>query len=244
MVLARRDIKVKYAQTFIGIGWTLLQPLTTLLIYLFFFNYLLRVNVPGVPYALFVFTGMLGWYFFNYVFFQGSNVLLEKQDIVKRIDFPKIILPFSKVMVALIELGISMAVLIAVYIVTATVPGLTLLLFPFIVVVSIPIIMGPALWIAALTVRQRDLMHFAPYLVNFGVWLTPVFYPTTLIPGKYVFVLYTNPIAAMLEMFRFCLLPAYSFNLNYFWGLGFGMIIFLSGFCYFKKIDKTIPDYL
>lgn len=243
-VLARRDIKVKYAQTFIGIGWTLLQPLTTLLIFLFFFNYLLHVTVPGTPYPLFVFSGMLAWYFFNYVFFQGSGVLMEKQDIIKRIDFPKIILPFSKVMVGLMELAISLLVLAAIYVATGSIPPLNILLFPLVVLMVIPVIVGPALWISALTVQQRDLIHFAPYLVNFGMWLTPVFYPTTLIPQKFAFILFANPIAAVLELFRFCLLPGYTFNSGYVWGFAIGMVIFVSGFFYFKKIDKTIPDYL
>ncbi|MFH1319476.1 MAG: ABC transporter permease [Bacteroidota bacterium] len=241
---AARDLKAQYAQTVLGIMWSIIRPLTGLLIYTVFFRYLLNVDTGSVPYPLFAFSGMICWYYFSYLISSAGTSLLEAQDIIKKIYFPKLILPVSKVLVGLVEFGISLILLFVMLIIWGFTPDLKILLFPFLIALNIITAFSIGIWLSALTVRFRDFHHIIPYLVNFGIFLTPVFYPATLIPSKYYFFIYLNPMAGVIEGFRWVLFGGAVPSVYFLVGFIPVILLFISGLYYFTRIEGRMTDII
>lgn len=240
LILAKRDLKIKYAQTALGIGWTVIQPLVAMLVFTLFFSLLLDVKTE-YPYVLFVLSGLLCWNLLNYIFSQGSMSLINNQDLIRKVSFPKLILPMSKVLVALVEFGIS-AVPLVVMMVWYGMPVLpSMLIIPFVLVFIVAFSLGVSLILAASTLRFRDLHHIIPFLINFGIWFTPVFYPVSLIPEKYSHLLYLNPMACFLAMFRWALFGEH-LDPQAMWGLLTAIIFLIIGVGYFRRVDDRITD--
>lgn len=245
LILAKRDLSIKYAQTGLGVLWTILQPLTGLFIFAFFFNQIIKLpNIPESGYAIFAFTGMTAWYFFSYIVYQSSTSLTSSQDLTQKISFPKIILPLSKVIVGLADLGISMVLLIILMFFKGVFPIWHILFLPAFVVLNMLVGLSVSIWLSALTVRFRDLQHIVPYVINFGIWLTPVFFPATLIPGKWSWMLYFNPMAGIVEGYRWCLWSDWAYNPNYFIGIGLTVIVLVAGVYYFIRSEDQMVDVL
>lgn len=244
-VLAKRDLKIKYAQTSLGLIWTILQPITGLAIFYLFFHLLVALpQVPDIGYAIFAFSGMTAWGFFSYIMYQSSTALINGQDIAQRIYFPKIILPISKVLVVAVDLSIAMVMLMGLMIVKGVYPNWQISLLPVFVMLNALVGLSVAIWLSALTVRYRDLQHIVPYIVNFGVWLTPVFFPATLIPKKFSWFLYLNPMAGIVEGYRWCLWQYEEFRPEYLIGIALALIILLFGMIYFKRTEDEILDVI
>ncbi len=241
-IFAIRDIKVQYAQTFLGVLWSLIQPLTALFIFTFFFSYIVKVDTGGIPYSLFAFSGMISWYFFSSLMAQTGTSLMQSQYLIRKIYFPKLILPISKSLSCFVEFGISLLLLLVMMLVWGYVPTLSILWFPVVILLNIITGLSVGLWLSALTVRYRDFYHIIPYLINFGIWLTPVFYPATLIPQKIHFLIYLNPMAGIVSAYRWCLLGGSMPSGYYLISLGIVLFIFITGLFYFKKIEDQIAD--
>jgi len=245
LMFAKRDLKIKYAQTALGLLWTIIQPLTGLLIFTFFFNQVIKL--PGIPesgYAVFAFTGMTSWYFFSYLVYHASTSLINGIELAQRIPFPKIILPISKVLVGSVDFAISMILLFILMLIKGIYPGWQILALPFFVLVNIAVGMAVGIWLSALTIRFRDLQHIVPYLINFGIWLTPVFFPATLIPEKYSGFLFFNPMAGVVEGFRWSIWEYGEFHNGYFIGIGLALIALVFGVLYFKKAEDRMIDII
>lgn len=242
VTLAKRDLKTKYAQTALGLAWTIVQPLTAVLIYTIFFSGLLNFETE-YSYVLFVLSGMLLWNLFNYIFSQGGSSLMQNQDIIKKMAFPKIIIPTSKILIGLVEFGVTLVLLTILMIINNVPFRLSMLLLPLILVPLILCALGVALILSATAIKKRDLFHIVPFLINFGIWLTPVFYPVTIIPAQFEKLIYINPIAASIQLFRWSLFgePLNSFM---FIGLSLSFVIFIIGFFLFKRIDDKIIDVI
>tara|TARA_B100000497_G_scaffold122183_1_gene152946 strand:- start:3925 stop:4734 length:810 start_codon:yes stop_codon:yes gene_type:complete len=242
LAIARRDLKAKYAQTAIGLAWTFIQPIFAVIIYTLFFAGLMDFKTE-YPYILFVLSGILIWNLFNYIFSQGSNSLGQNQSIIKKIAFPKVLLPFTKVIIGLIEFAITSIMLILLMFFLNVEPRFSMILTPFCLIPLIFFASGLALLLSALTLKKRDLFHVIPFLVNFGIWLTPVFYPVSLIPEKYINLIYINPVASILQLFRFCLFgePLNAFILI---GLLLSFLTFIIGFIFFKQNEDKIIDVI
>jgi len=241
-IFAVRDIKVQYTQTFMGVLWSLIQPLTGLLIFTFFFSYVIKVDTGGIPYPLFAFSGMISWYFFSSLIAQTGTSLMQSQYLIRKIYFPKLILPISKSLSCLVEFGISLSLLLLMMLIWGYKPGLNILWFPVIILFNIITGLSVGLWLSALTIRYRDFYHIIPYLINFGIWLTPVFYPATLIPSKLQFLIYFNPMAGIVGAYRWSLLGGQAPSVYYLYSLGIILIIFITGLYYFRKIENQIAD--
>ena len=245
LTLAKRDLKVKYAQTSLGLLWTAIQPLTGLLIFTLFFNKVMQIDdIPESGYAVFAFTGMTSWYFFSYLVYQSSTSLLQNQELMKKIYFPKLILPISKVLVGLVDFGISMILLVLIMMFNGILPSWHLVFLPFFILLNILVGLSVSIWLSALTVKKRDLQHIVPYLMNFGIWLTPVFFPATLIPEKYRSLLYLNPMAGIVEGFRWCIWEYGEFDIYYIIGIFLSILLSISGIWYFRKVEDQIVDYI
>jgi lipopolysaccharide transport system permease protein len=245
LVLAKRDIKIKYAQTALGLLWTIIQPLTGLAIFYLFFHLLVALpEIPDSGYAIFAFSGMTAWYFFSYIVYQASTSLINAQDLAQRIYFPKIILPISKVLVGLVDLGIALAILLVLMLILGVYPGGEVLLLPLFILLNAIVGLAVAVWLAALTVRFRDLQHIVPYIVNFGIWLTPVFFPATLIPEKFQWFLFLNPMAGIVEGYRWCIWQYDAFSVMYVVGLGVAFVLFIAGLFFFKRTEDEMIDVI
>ena len=241
---AARDLKIHYAQTLLGILWSLIRPLTGLLIYSVFFGGLLNVDTGTIPYPLFAFSGLICWYYFAHLVGTGGTSLLASQDIVKKINFPKLILPLSKALGGLVEFTISFAVLLGLMIYWGYVPGPKILFLPLIVLLNIFAGLSIGIWLSALTVRYRDFQQIIPYLINFGIFLTPVFYPISLIPSEFQFIIFLNPMAGVVELMRWALLDGAVPNISFAYGFVLSACLMISGLYYFVKTEGRIADVL
>lgn len=245
LTLAKRDLKIKYAQTALGLSWTVLQPLTAVVVFTLFFSVLLNFEAP-YPYVLFVLSGILIWGLFNYIFSQGSSSLTSNQDLIRKMNFPKIVLPLSKVLLALVEFGVTLVLLVAVMLYFSPGFRFTMLLLPMVILPVLLFSLGLALILSSLTIKNRDLFHIIPFLVNFGIWFTPVFYPVSIIPEQYVQyknIIFINPMAAGIQLFRWSF---FGESLNIYVGLGLliSFAIFIIGFFIFKKAEDKIIDLI
>ena len=242
--LAIRDIKVQYAQTVLGILWSAIQPLTFLFIFTIFFTQLFQVDTGDVPFNLFAFTGIICWYFFTNMIGHAGTALSAAQDLIKKVYFPKLILPLARVVVGLVEFSISFGLLVLMMLVQGFIPGPKILLLPFLIIAIMITGMSVALWLSALTVKYRDFHHLIPYVINFGIWLTPVFYPATIVPDKYSFIIHWNPMAALTETFRWIMLTDAVPSSKYCVGFIPVVFLFVTGLIYFKNVENKISDYV
>jgi lipopolysaccharide transport system permease protein len=241
---ARRELKIKYAQTFFGVFWILLQPLPSVLIFTFFFGYLIKADTGRLPYPVFALTGMIGWSYFTYLATGIGNSLVESQSLLKKVFFPKLIIPFSKVLVGAVDFMVGFALIIVAMFLFRVYPDWTIVFLPLFLFFNMLTGLCVGIWIAAFTFRYRDVQHIAPYIINFSIWLTPVFYPTTILPKQFSMWMYLNPMAFVIEGYR-CTLAGDKMPSVYFLLSVIPVIILLvSGLWYFKKIEDDIADFI
>lgn len=242
-VFALRDLKIKYAQTLLGLTWSLIQPLTALAIYTLFFDLLMHMSKSAVPYSLFAFSGIICWNLFSYIVNSGSMALMANQNIISKIYFPKILLLLSKIILSMVDFGVSFVILVVLLIFFKATPGWQIIFLPVFVLLTILIGLCIAIWLSALSINYRDLHHIVPYVVNFGIWVTPVFLPVTIIPAKYAFVIYFNPLAGAIEGFRWCLFGSSSFSVYFAFSFLTTLVLLIGGLVFFSKVeDKLIDD--
>lgn len=242
LVLAKRFLYIKFAQTILGVFWTILQPLTSIIVYTILFSFLLKVDTQ-YPYVLFVLSGILFWSTFNYIFTHSSNSLIENQDLLKKMYFPRIILPISKVLVSVVEFFVIFCLFILIFIYYKQEFHFGLFVIIPLFILTALFALGLALILCAITAKKRDFNHFVPFLVNLGVWLTPVFYPVSIIPEKYLHLIYLNPMASIIQIFR-CAVFNEPFTANILLGIPIALLIFIIGFLYFKKNEDLLIENL
>ncbi len=240
--LAYRDLRVRYAQTFLGLLWAFLQPAATLLIFILIFGKAIKVNTGNIPYPLYALSGMTAWAYFSFVLSQSGQSIIGAQEMVKKIYFPRLIIPLSKAMAGFVDFFIAVLFMIVLMIFYGFIPSSQIIWFPVFFILNILASLGVGIWLSALTIRYRDFIHVIPFMVQFGLYATPIGYPATLIPTKYQFLYHLNPMAGVVEGFRYSLLGSGSLN-NYSY-LSFAMIIllFVSGVLYFKKVESVMAD--
>lgn len=241
-VLAKRDLKIKYAQTLLGVIWSLIQPLTALILYTFFFEILMHHQKQEVPYVLFAFSGIMCWNLFSYIVNSGSTVLMSNQNLISKVYFPKLILHLSKILLGLLDFCIAFTILIALLFIYKIKPSAAIFALPLFV--SLVVILGLtiSIWLSALSISYRDLYHIVPYLVNFGIWVTPVFFSLTIIPTKILFVLMFNPLAGAIEGFRWCLFGTSSFSEIFFIPFIVTIVGLVFGIMYLSKVEGKLID--
>ena len=241
---AYRDIKVQYAQTFLGVLWSVIQPVTALLIFTFFFGKIIKVNTGGIPYPLFALSGISVWSYFSFLMGNAGTSLIQSRDLIKKISFPKIIIPLSKVFSGASDFLITLLLMFVVMIFDRKVPGIEIIALPFFILIALFCGLAAGLWLSTLTVRYRDVHHIIPFLVSFGIWLTPVFYPTTMLPNKYHPFIYLNPMAGVIEGFRWSLFGGQPPSLYYAGSFIFVFILTVGGIINFKKMENRISDWI
>ncbi len=242
LVLAWRDIRVRYAQTFLGLFWAVLQPLFTLLIFTLIFGKALKVDTEGLPYAVFALAGMSAWSYFAFVLAQSGLSIVGSQEMIKKIYFPRLVIPLSKAMAGFIDFLVSIAFLIILMIIYQVPLTIQILFFPLFFLVNVLTSLGIGIWTSALTIRFRDLQHVIPFVVQIGLYATPIAYPTSLIPENYQMLYYLNPMVGIVESYRYSLLgldPPGTMGLV---SMGIGILVFFFGLFYFRKVERTMAD--
>jgi len=245
---AWRDVKVRYKQTAIGILWAVLQPFIQMVVFTLFFNKAVGVQTgsEGVPYAIFSYTGLLFWNYFSQALQRSANSLVDNQSVVTKVYFPRIIPPISSTIVSLIDFGFASIIFVGLMIYFKFVPStLGLLLLLPAILVSFLAASGPGLFLAAVNVKYRDVKQALPFLIQTGLFLTPVIYPVTAIPQQYQWLLYLNPMTGVINAMRSSFLGAGTID----WPLtmlsvGMAIVMFIGGLYYFKGREKEFADII
>jgi len=247
ITLTWRDFKVRYAQTTIGLLWALIQPVITLLILSLVFGKFVGVKTD-VPYLLFAMTGLTIWTYFSFVISNAGASIIASQGMIKKIYFPRLIIPLSKAAVGLIDLGISLLIMIFLMFYYGIVPSSNVWLAPVFLFFGMLAALAVGIWLSAITVRYRDFQHVVPFMVQIGLYITPIAYPADFamqqLPKWAATVYYLNPIAGVVQGFRWSIFGGEApGSLMY---VSFVMILFLfiSGLFYFKKVEGDMADYV
>lgn len=245
---AWRDVKVRYKQTAIGAVWAILQPFVTMVVFTLFFNKVAGIESgnDAVPYAIFSYTGLLFWNYFSQALTRSANSLVDNQSVITKVYFPRLIPPLSSTLVALIDFGFASIVFIGLLIYFQFAPTLLgmLVLIPALLVTFIAA-SGAGMFLAALNVKYRDVKQALPFLIQTGLFLTPVIYPITQVPQKYQWVLYLNPMTGVINAMRASFLGTAPVN----WPLtaisvASAIFLFAFGLYYFKGREKEFADII
>ena len=243
--LAWREFRIRYAQTFLGFLWVLIQPLATLAIFFVIFGKAIKVDTGDIPYPVFALTGITAWSFFSFVVATSGRSLITESAMIKKIYFPRLIIPLSKAFVGLIDFFVGFVLLILSMIYFHVTPSSNLIWLPVFVFFLFLISLGAGIWISALSIRFRDVQHIIPFLIQIGLYATPIAYSVNIIPEKYHLIYYlVNPLTPVIEGFRWCITGG-SLNINYVI-ISFTIITLfvLTSLLYFRKVEQTMADIL
>lgn len=245
-VLAWRDVSVRYKQTVMGVGWALIRPLLTVMIFTFVFGRIAKLSSEGTaPYALLVFAGMLPWTFFSNAISESSNSLVTNANLISKVYFPRLIVPASTMMVSLVDFFINMVFLVAMMIWYAWIPDWKILLLPVFIALAIVASLGPSLWITALNVKYRDFRYIIPFIVQLGLYVSPVGFSSTVIPAEWRAVYSLNPIVCVIDGFRWCILGQTAFYWpGFLIGLTESLLVLWIGIRQFRKVEKSFADLI
>lgn len=242
-ILSWRDIKVRYKQTVIGLGWSVIRPLLTTIIFTFVFSRVAKLSAPGgVPYSIVVFAGMLPWQFFANALSEASNSLIGNTNLISKVYFPRMIIPASSIITSLVDFVISFFLLLAMMIFYQFQPNVKIFLLPLFILLALATALGVGLYVTALNVKYRDFRYIIPFIVQIGMYISPVGFSSNVIPEKWRLMYSLNPIVGIIDGFRWCILD----EPLYLPGLGLSLLItflFLAvGIGYFRRTEKSFAD--
>lgn len=243
--LAWRDVKVRYKQTVIGVAWVLLQPLAMMAVFWLIFGRIAKLESDGMPYPLFVLVALIPWQFFSRVIAESTNSLITDQRLITKVYFPRLVVPIATALTALVDFGLAMGLVVVVMLVFGVVPGSTVLILPFVVILMMAAALGVGFWLSALNVEYRDVMHTVPFLVQFWFFVTPVVYSTSSLPEGWGFLFSLNPMTAVVEGFRWSLLGAGDgFSVYSAISSSIAIGLFVSGSIWFRRRERSFVDQL
>lgn len=245
-ILAWRDVSVRYKQTVIGVAWAVIRPLLTMIIFTVVFGKIAKLPSEGVPYPIFVFAAMLPWTFFSTAFSDASNSLVGNANLISKVYFPRLIIPAAAVIVAVVDFLLSFVILIGLMVWYQYVPTWHIITLPFFLLVAFFAAMGTGVFIASLNVKYRDFKHIVPFVVQLGLFISPVGFSTTIIPEAYRLFYYLNPMVAVIDGFRWAITGGTTvFNIIEL-GISVGVTIFLCilGIYRFRKMEKSFADVI
>jgi len=246
-ILAWRDIAVRYKQTVIGVAWAIVRPLLTLIIMTIVFNRLAGLPSDGVtPYPVLVFACMLPWFLFSNVLGDASGSVVGNSNLISKVYFPRIIIPTASAVVTLVDFGINLALLFSLMIWYTFVPGWQLVFLPVFVLLAIAASLGPALFITALNVKYRDFRFIIPFILQFGLYVSPVGFSSAVVPQAWRFWYSLNPVVGVIDGFRWCLLGGESqlYMPGFLMSLGVTAFFLWFGVSYFRRTERGFADLL
>ncbi len=240
--LTWRDIKVRYKQTVFGVAWAVIQPFFTMIVFSLFFGKLAKVPSDDLPYPIFSYAALLPWNLFASSLGQSANSLVNSANLIKKIYFPRLVIPLSSVLSGTVDFAIAFTILLGMMIYYGIRPTSTVWLLPFFLLLTLITALGVGVWLSALNVEFRDVRYVVPFLIQFWLFATPVAYPSSLLTGGWRILYGLNPMTGVVEGFRWALLgtqpPSAMLGVSAFISLA----IFVSGVLYFRRMEKGFAD--
>jgi lipopolysaccharide transport system permease protein len=246
-ILAWRDIAVRYKQTVIGVAWAVIRPLLTMVVFTVIFSRLAKLPSDGpTPYAVMVFAGMLPWFLFSSILSEASNSLIGNANLVGKVYFPRIIIPTSSAVVAMVDFAINLALLFGLMALFGFWPNWQIIFLPLFVLLAVLASLGPALLITALNVKYRDFRYIIPFLIQFGLYASPVGFSSAVVPEDWRFWYSLNPVVGVIDGFRWCLLGGESqiYVPGFLASLGVIAFMLWLGIFYFRRVERTFADLI
>jgi lipopolysaccharide transport system permease protein len=246
-ILAWRDVSVRYKQTAIGVAWAVIRPLATMIIFTIIFGKLAKLPSEGAtPYPILVFAGMLPWFLFASILGDASNSLISNSNLIGKAYFPRIIIPTSSAVVALVDFAINFVLLLGLMAFYGFLPGWQIALLPGFIVFAVVASLGPALPIAALNVKYRDFRYIVPFLLQFGLYVSPVGFSSGVVPEDWRLAYSLNPVVGVIDGFRWCLLGGESqlYMPGFLGSCGVAGVLAWLGISYFRRVEKTFADVI
>jgi len=240
-----RELKVRYKQTALGVAWAVLQPLMTMVVFSVVFGRLAKLPSEGIPYPVFSYVALLPWQLFSRALSDASGSLVNNQQMVTKIYFPRLFLPAASILSGLVDFGIAFLILLGLMFYYGIKPTWAIVTLPILILLALTTAMAVGLWLAALNVKYRDVKYVTPFLVQFWLYATPVAYSSTLFPEKWRPLLGLNPMAGVVDGFRWAMLgqQAQISTLVYI-SLIIVVILFISGLIYFQHTELTFADVI
>ena len=242
--LVWRDIKVLYAQTILGFLWAIIQPLVQIIIFTIVFGKVAKISSDGIPYILFSTVAIIPWTYLSQSMTLSSQSLVSGQQMLAKVYFPRLIFPLTSVLAKLVDFGISMLIILGVILYYRVVPTWNLLLFPVFVIIMVSISASVGMWLSAMAIRFRDVKHAMPFAVRMLMYTAPIVYSASSIPEKYRVLYSLNPLVAVIEGFRACLLGTPIPWLYILPGMITTVTLLVSGALYFKRMERMFVDVI
>jgi lipopolysaccharide transport system permease protein len=241
--LVWRDIKVRYKQTLIGVGWAILQPFATMVVFSLFFGVLAKLPPKGIPYPVFFYCALLPWLYFSGALVNATNTMVENQRLITRVYFPRVLLPLASVISGLVDFAIAFVLLVGMALYYGIAPTAATLLVPGFLLLAVLTALGAGLWLSALNALYRDVRYAVPFLVQFWMFASPVVYPSTLVPERWRWLYGLNPMTGVIEGFRWSVTgqgaPPSGIVLI---SAGAVLLLLFGGLLYFRRMEGTIAD--
>ncbi len=242
--LTYRDLRVKYAQTIIGFLWVFINPIFTLIILNFVFGQVAKVDTGPIPHVIYTIAGMCGWTYFQTVLGTAGTSLISSQGMIKKIYFPRLVIPISKAITALINFLVVLLCLGVIMVILRFPPSANIIYSPFFVVMALISGLAGGIWMSALTIRYRDFKHITPMLLRLGMFITPIAYPASAVPEKYQLLFHLNPMAGVVEGMRWSLVGGDPPSQYAYISFILITLLLVSGIFYFNKVERVMADIL
>jgi lipopolysaccharide transport system permease protein len=244
--LSWRDILVRYKQTAIGMLWGIIRPLLTMIVFTVVFGRIAKLPSEGIPYPVMVFAAMLPWQLFASSLTESSNSMVSNVNLISKIYFPRLIIPVSSIMVNFVDFFVSFILLFVLMIFYGSLPDWRIIVVPLLLIFIFLLSLGLGLWFSALNVKYRDFRYVIPFIVQFGLYVSPVGFSSTVVPGKWRFLYSLNPMVGIIDGFRWALLKGKTdiYLPGLLLSIGLVLLILISGFIYFRKAEITFADVI
>jgi len=242
--LSWRDILVRYKQTVIGVAWSVIRPVLTMIVFTIIFGKIAKLPSTNAPYPILVFTALLPWQFFSNALQESSNSLISNSSMISKIYFPRIIMPVSSMIVALVDFAISFVILGIIMIFYHFIPSWKIIFMPLFLLLAILVSTGAGLLISALNVKYRDFRYIVPFIIQFGLYISPVGFSSDTIPSKWRIIYSLNPMVGVIDGFRWSIIgKGVQFYMpGFVISIILTIILFIVALMYFRKTEKTFAD--
>jgi lipopolysaccharide transport system permease protein len=244
--LAWRDILVRYKQTVIGVAWSVIRPFLTMIVFTVIFGKIAKLPSDGVPYPILVYAAMLPWQFFANALQESSNSLINNAHLLTKVYFPRLVLPLSAVVVSLVDFLISMVILFALMLWYQFWPDWKIITLPLFLLFALFAALGAGLWLSALNVKYRDFRHIIPFIIQFGLYISPVGFSSNIIPERWRLLFSANPMVGVIDGFRWAILGESTqiFWPGFFLSVGITLLFCIMGIRYFRRTESSFADII
>ena len=244
-ILVWRDVTVRYKQTLLGVAWAMFQPVATMLIFTVVFNVIGKIPSDGFPYPVFLYAGLLPWFYISQALSRGGTSLVGEAPLISKVYFPRLILPLSATIAPLVDLLLAFIAFLGLMAWFQVMPTWRILLLPLFAGLGATIALAAGLWISALYVRYRDIGHILPMFIQLGMFVSPILYPVSKVPESWRAIYALNPVVSVVEGFRWALIPGFQVDFSMFLpSLGIVFVVLVGGLIYFRSMERTFADVI